>query len=147
MADRGTALALGYVLTLAIALVLVGGLFVAGGEFLEDERKQVVRQELEVIGQHLAANVEMADRLVQAGDDTSTVTLNRSFPERVTGTTYRVELVSGSDPTLRLNATDPEVSVEIEIDNTTSLRRSTATGGDVSVVYDPSTDELVIQNA
>lgn len=145
--ERASSLALGYVLALAIAMLLITGLLVAGGNLLDDGRKQVVRQELDVIGQQVAANVETADRLVEAGDDTSTVSINRSFPDRVAGTTYRVELVEDPEPTVRLNATDPEVSVEVEVDTTTAVDDSTALGGDVAVVYDSAADELVIRNA
>lgn len=146
MTDRGVSSAFGYVLTLAIATLLVSGLLVAGGDFVDDSRNNVVRQELEVIGQHTAANIEMADRLVVAGDNTSTVTLNQTFSQRVTGLTYQIELVEEEDPYLRLNATGQDISVLVNVDNTTAVGESYADGGEVAVVYDESEDELVIQN-
>jgi len=146
MTDRAVSTPLGYVLALAITTVLVSGLLVAGGNFVSDHREQVVRQELRVTGQHLAANVEAADRLVVAGDDVEAVEVNQSFPERVTGATYRVELDGGSDQQLVLNSTRPSVSVEIELDTTTDLADSSADGGDVAVVYDEANDELVVRN-
>lgn len=144
MTDRGVSSAFGYVLTLAIAAVLVSGLLIAGGNFVGDSRERVIRQELEVIGQHTASNIEMADRLVVAGDDTSTVTLNQTFSQRVTGETYQIELVEEEEPYLRLNTTNPDISVLVEIDNSTAVGESYADGGEVAVVYDD--DELVIQN-
>lgn len=146
MTDRGVSSAFGYVLTLAIATVLISGLLVAGGSFVGDSRERVIRQELEVIGQHVAANVEMADRMVVAGDDTATVTLSQTFSQRVTGVTYQIELVEEEDPYLRLNATNPDVSVLVKIDNSTAVRESYADGGEVAVVYDEGEDQLVIQN-
>lgn len=146
MTDRAVSIALGYTLTLAIAGLLTAGLLIAGTGFVEDTREEVVRQELEVVGQHLAGNVEAADRLVEAGDGTPTVAVNETFPRRVSGASYRVELVTADGGTLHLNATDPDVSVTVEIENTTAVGESTANGGEVVVVYDESADELVIRN-
>lgn len=145
--DRGVSKMIEYTLALAITASLVGGLLIAGGNFVDDRREQVVREELSVIGQHVASNVERADRLVQAGDTTTSVELNQSFPDRVTGSTYSVELVEDSGGYLRLTATRPDVSVTVEVDNSTALGSSEANGGDVSVVYKPGDDELVIQDA
>lgn len=147
--DRGVSKTIEYVLTLAITASLIGGLLVAGGNFVDDRREEVVRQELEVIGQHIASNVEEADRLVQAGGggSSTTVEVNQTFPNRVTGSTYSVELVEDSGGSLRLNATRPDVSVTVEIDNSTALDSSQADGGKVSVVYDSGDDELVIKDA
>jgi hypothetical protein len=146
MTDRGVSSAFGYVLTLAIATILVSGLLVAGGNFVGDSRESIIRQELEVIGQHVAANVEMADRMVVAGDDTATVTLSQTFSQQATGVTYRIELITDDDPHLRLNATDPDISVLVEVDNSTAVGESYADGGEVAVVYDEGEDQLVIQN-
>jgi hypothetical protein len=144
MTDRSTSTTLGYVLTLSMATVLVTGLFVAGGNFVGDRQTQVIRQELQVIGQHVAANVEMADRLAVAGDDVRAVQLNQSFPEQVAGASYRVDIVAQPEPYVRLNSTEPAVSVEVDIDNTTSLGASSASGGQITVRYDESNDRLVI---
>lgn len=146
MTDRGVSSAFGYVLTLAIATLLISGLLVAGGNFVGDSRETVIRQELEVIGQHVAANIEMADRMVVAGDDTSTVTLSQTFSQQATGVTYQIELITDEDPYLRLNATDPDISVLVEVDNSTAVGESYANGGEVAVVYDEGEDQLVIQN-
>lgn len=146
MTDRGASVAFGYVLSLAIAAMLVTGLLVAGGNFLDDTRQQVARQELDVVGQHVASNVEMADRLVEAGNDTTTVALEETFPEQVTGSPYRVSLVEDSGGQLHLNATDPSVSVAIRIDNTTAVRESHAGGGDVAVVYNATAEVLVLRD-
>ncbi len=146
MRDRGVSTVVGYVIALAISATLVGGLLIAGGNFVEDTREEVVRQELEVVGQRLAANVEAADRLVVAGEGTPSVAVNETVPRQATGTTYDLELTPADGGTLYLNATDPSVSVAIAVDNTTALGRSSADGGDVSVVYEAAADELVIRN-
>ncbi|MFC7028484.1 hypothetical protein ACFQH8_15745 [Halomicroarcula sp. GCM10025710] len=61
--DRAVSTALGYVLTLSIASLLVTGLIIAGSGFVEDRREQVVREELTVIGQQIGADLARADRL------------------------------------------------------------------------------------
>lgn len=66
MSDRGTSTTLSYVLTLSIATVLVGGLIVAGSTFVKDNREEVIRQELQVIGEHIASNIEQVDRYAVA---------------------------------------------------------------------------------
>jgi len=146
MTDRAVSITLGYTLTLAIAGLLTAGLLIAGTGFVEDTREDVVRQELEVVGQHVAGNVEAADRLVEAGEGTPTVTVNETFPTRVSGTSYDIELATADGGTLYLNATDPDISVTVEVDTTTAVGESTADGGEVAVVYDESADELVIRN-
>lgn len=147
MTDRAISVTLGYTLTLAVTGLLTAGLLIAGTGFVDDTREDVVRQELEVIGQHVAGNVEAADRLVEAGDDPSTVTVNETFPSRVAGTTYGIELDPGNGGQLHLSATDVDASVTVEVGTTTAVGDSSANGGEVAVVYDESADELVIRNA
>lgn len=144
--QRSTSTTLGYVLTLSIATLLVTGLLVAGGNFVGDNQSRVIRQELQVIGQHVAGSIEMADRLVVAGDDVRTVHLNQSFPQQVAGASYRIDIVAQPDPYVRLNSTQPDVSVEVDIDNTTSLGASSASTGRITVRYDQSDDEVVIDD-
>jgi hypothetical protein len=155
MRDRAVSVTLGYVLALAISTLLVTGLVVAGGGFVEDQREQVIQQELNVIGQHLASNLEKADRLASSGSGSSTVVaINQTFSSQVTGTTYNVGLVE-ADPTagepaqIELSSARPEVSTTV---NVTTLQAtvdgdSATNGGAISVQYDPSTDELVIDDA
>jgi len=92
MTDRAVSSTLNYVLSLGIMAVLVTGLLSAGGGFVEDRQEEVIRSELEVIGQQVASDVQRADRLVTAGDDNREVTLAQSLPERISGTGYRISL-------------------------------------------------------
>jgi len=153
MRDRAVSVTLGYVLALAISTLLVTGLVVAGGGFVEDQREQVIQQELNVIGQHLASNLEKADRLASSGSS-PVVAINQTFSSQVTGTTYNVGLVE-ADPTagepaqIELSSARPEVSTTV---NVTTLQAtvdgdSATNGGAISVQYDSSTDELVIDDA
>lgn len=145
---RAVSTTLGYVLMLAVASLLVVGLITAGGGFVGDQREQVIRGELEVLGQQLASDLMAADRMVEAGvSSPSDVRILQQRPDDVTGVPYRITLEEGSDPVLQLNTTQPSVGVTIELTNTTTLGQSSLTGGDVAIVYDPAEDELVIERA
>ncbi len=144
---RGVSTTLAYVLMFAIATILVGGLLISGGNFVEDQREQVIRTELGVVGQQLAADLAGADRLVAASDGTPTVNISRQRPASVAGSGYRVKLVAQSDPYLRLTSSRPDVSVTVGLSNRTALGNSTVWGGSVEIVYDRTTDRLVIEDA
>lgn len=147
MNDRAVSSALNYVLSISIAAVLVTGLLFAGGNFVDDRREQVIRGELEVIGQQVASDIQRADRLVQAGHEPTgtAVRLDQRLPERVTGSTYTIVL-DGTAKRLTLKSTQPSVTVTVEVRTEIGLRDSSAGGGTVSVVVDESADELEVGN-
>jgi len=152
MTERGTSTALSYVLTLSIATLLVSGLLFAGSTFVEDSREQVIRQELQVIGEHLASNVEQVERYADAPETVHEASLEQPFPSRVTGTTYDAILRgNGGDPTLTLRATDPAVTVEIGLGSDVPITGETfADGGTIATSCEVSggtCDRIVIENA
>ena len=102
--ERAASITLNYVLAIAISAVLVTGLLIAGGNFVEGEQESVVRNELSVVGQRLAADVERVDRMVAAGDGITTARLNRSLPTAAVGERYDVELDASTEPELVLTA-------------------------------------------
>ena len=144
---RAVSTTLGYVLALAIATLLITGLIIAGGSYVDTQREQVIRDELTVVGQQLAADIERADRLVRAGDTDSsmTVRVNRTFSNRVTGESYQVTLVPG-DQTLVLNTTTPDVTVRVGLTNETALGASATRGGVVQIRYDEADDHLEVRD-
>lgn len=145
---RGTSITLSYVLMFGMSTILVTGLVIAGGGFVENQREQVIRQEMTVIGNQLAGNIEQADRLTLASDENDPVVyINETFQQDVTGSTYDVELVDGSPPQLVLNSTRPAVSVRVNVTVRTDVADSQADGGEISAVYDDSQDALVIRSA
>lgn len=151
MTDRGTSTTLSYVLTLAIAAVLVTGLITAGGSFVEDRREQVIREELRVIGEHVAGNLEAVDRYATASDDLNEAQINQTLPRQVTGARYEVRLQPNSgDPHLWLNTSRPEVSVQVNVTAQNDVTSETvADGGRITVACTVSSgdcDELEIRN-
>lgn len=148
MTDRAVTTTLEYALSLAMATVVITGLLVAGGDFVEDRRDQVVRTELRVIGQQIASDVQRADRLARAGTGADRLRLNASYPDRVAGIGYSVAVipdaksgVSGKQRQLELTASEGNITVEIEMHVESSLATTSFTGGDVALRFDgPGTD-------
>lgn len=142
--ERAVSTTLSYVLTLAIATLLITGLIIAGGTYVDSQREQVIRDELTVTGQQIASDIERADRMVRAGDSVATVRTNQSFSNTVTGTPYRVTLDDSADAVV-LNATNPDVTVRVALAVETDLADDNSVlGGDLQVRYTGS--ELEVDN-
>lgn len=133
MNDRAVSTALNYVLSLAIATILITGLIIGGGDFVEDRQEQVIRSELQVIGQQVAADVDRADRLLTAGDGTTEVSVSQSLPRELAGSSYHIELDPGSPGQVVLRSSSPEVTVGIRVETQSTLQSSVASGGTVVV--------------
>ena len=143
---RGLSTALGYVLTLGITVILVSGLLVAGGNFVDDQREEVVRTELEIVGEQVATHVNAADRLNESGVGETNVTIEQRFPPSVVGSAYRINLEE-DDQRLRLKTTNPSVEVTVPLASTTTIADSSASGGQIVVEYDRGQDAVVIDSA
>lgn len=133
--ERAVSVTLGYVLTLGIVTLLLTGLLVASGEFVADQRENVVRDELRVVGQQVAHDLGAADRLVRASEGSPEVSVGRSLPPEVAGSSYAVTLAPGTPATLVLRSSNPVVTVEVLVRVETAVESSSATGGRVAVVY------------
>lgn len=144
--DRAVSTTLGYVLSLGIASLLITGLMLAGGGFVENQREQVIRSELEVVGETLIADVEGADRLASAVD--GDVRVKSTLPRRVGSSAYTIDITD--EPTsgvyeVTLSAAAVDVSVSLRLVTSTDLATSGVDGGELVVVYDPAADELEVQ--
>lgn len=145
MRDRAVSTALNYVLVLAIVAVLVSGLFVGMGGFLEDRRAGAVHTELSVVGNRLATDLGTAERLVQMGDARA-VRVSVDLPARVSGTDYAVEVarIAPEQYRLVLRAPTTDVSTAVRLRSQVRLRPTTVEGGDLQIVYDTATDRLEV---
>lgn len=144
--DRGVSTILGYTLNLAVATILVTGLLVAAGGYVEGQQERAIRTELDVIGSRVAGDIGAADRLVRTGGDT-TVELEVSTPTRTTGVTYTIDVNTTGSNTITLSTTDPAVSVTVPFRTNTPVESDSVSGGTFTLRYDPSTGTLVIENA
>lgn len=151
VSNRAVSTPLGYVLTLAITTVLVSGLLIGMGGFVGDQRERVVRSELEVVGEQVAADVSAVDRLVVAGGADKAARASFRLPARVGGTGYTVEL-SDPDPTdaaaaVVLRSADPEVTVTVPFGNRTAvLVDSPIRGGNLVITYDGAEERLEVRS-
>ncbi len=145
--DRGVSTALGYVLTLAVASMVVVGLLAAAGGFVGDQRERAVRTEFDVLGQRVASDLATVDRLARSGDDAS-VTVESELPRTVAGTQYRVQVVGdASGATVILRSSQPDVTVRVPVTNRTAVAPANVTGGPLELAYDRSRDEVVVSGA
>ena len=144
---RGVSPVFGYVLTLGISTLLVSGLIIAAGGFVDTQRELTSRSELRVIGQQVSGDIAAADRLVRSGGGTRTE-ITRQIPERAVGSEYIIAVrTNGSGPTpayLELQTDQPEVTVEVGIANETDLAGSEVGGGEIVVRYDRSAGHLEV---
>lgn len=152
MTDRAVSTVVNYVAALGVMSVLVTGLVMAGGDYVQDQRQQTARAELEVIGQKVSGDLSAAARLARAGD-TRSVVIERQFPETVSGQSYTIELTStgSGEPQLRLQTDSPTVLVAVPVALTedgsspVGFASATISGGNVEIVYDSSTDTVTIR--
>ena len=144
--ERAASTALGYVLTLGISAVLITGLIVGGGSYLEDERARVTTEELQVHGERLAGAVGDADRLASAAASGGRAGVRIRLPDRVAGSRYAVTVVDRgvtaggrNRSALVLRADDAGVSVRIPIVTEVDLAAvGPLSGGELHVGWEGS---------
>jgi PKD repeat protein len=130
--DRAVSVAVSYVLALGITAILISGLLVASTDYLEDERQRATIQELDGLGNRLAAAFTDADRLSRSGGATS-LTVER--PSRIAGSDYTVEIRRGpicATPSeadcLHLQTATDNVSITIPLANRSQVALSRGDG-------------------
>jgi len=144
--DRAVSTTIGYALTLGVASLLITGLLIAGGGFLQNQREVTTETELEVIGEQVSADISSADRL--SASDADEVNITRSLPDSVTGSQYVISVRTSPQTHLELRSADPEVTVRVDVAvHETSLAATDIDGGNIQVSYNRTSDELVLRNA
>jgi len=144
--SRGVSTALGYVLNLGVATLLVTILLLSAGTLVEDQRDRAADTELEVVGERVAADLAAADRLARTNNPT-TVRVGADVPVRVAGSYYTVSVNESGNDQVVLHADQPDVEVVVPFDARTEVRASTVNGGELAVVYEPGNDTLVVTDA
>ncbi len=145
MTDRAVSVTVNYVLTLAITALLLSGLLVAAGGLVESQSERAIRSELDVLGQHLAADIESADRLATVAEgESAEVRIGTSLPARVAGRSYRIAV---GENELTLRTTDPEVSVTVPFRTTNEVEERTIRGGDLRTEWSDDSGTLEVERA
>ncbi len=143
--DRGVSFTLGYVLTVAIALVLVSGVLFTVGEVVKDERDETVRGEASVVGDQTAAALMAADRLA-GRDDRSNVSIALELPDRLADQAYTVSLrTSGGDTFVVVRTRSPTVVVSTPLTTRMPVTEATVSGPRVRAVYRGADGSLTLR--
>lgn len=159
--ERAVSTAVGYVLALAITSLLISGLLLAGGTFIEQKREQVASDELTVLGGRVAGGVVDTDRLAGASDSDALVFVRVSLPDETTGVTYAITVTNETDPAARpeqpfrynivLRASSINVRERVPVRTHHEMITDSTIGGDIVVAYiDADSDgkrEIVIRKA
>ena len=146
--DRGLSPVVGYILTFGVTAILVGGLLIAAGTFVDDHRHNTAEAELQVLGQQLSADIAAADRLTRT-DGTAETNVHRSLPNRVVGAHYTITIREDGDgptnPYLELEAPDLDIAVTVGLTSVGEVEPVSIDSGDIVVEY--RDEKLVIRNA
>ncbi|WP_143416408.1 hypothetical protein ABSL23_09075 [Halobacterium sp. NMX12-1] len=142
--DRGVSTALGYVLNIGVAAILVTMLLFSAGSLVETQRDRAVETELRVVGDRVAADLAAADTLARASDGGS-VRYAVEAPPRVAGVAYDVRVNESGNDTVVLDADRSDVTVTVEFQTETPVENATVSGGDFAVGYDG--DQLEVEDA
>lgn len=146
--ERGVSFTVSYVLTIAVAVLLVGGIILAAGQTVKTQQESIVRDAATVTGDQTAAAVMAVDRLVRASNETNetNVTTVLALPETLANQPYTVSLnATGGEGVVVVEANFPSVVVRTSFVVETPMRNTTVVGGAIRVVYRRSTDELTLE--
>ena len=152
-ADRAVSITVNYVIVLAISAVLISGLLVGAGGYVQDQRTSVIREELTVVAEQLAAGIDGADRLARADARSRSVRVGVTLPERVAGESYRVQVAEAPNGTdqparheLRLESASSGVSVTLTVSTLVNIDEGSVRGGWVVVRLDSTESALVLSD-
>jgi FlaG/FlaF family flagellin (archaellin) len=150
--DRAVSPVFGYALTLSISTLLITGLLVAASGYVESQSRLTAENELNVVGQQVAADLAAADRLSRTdGANPDTLSITRAVPDRIVGSAYRIHLLNDTEgptqPYLELRAVDPDVTVTVGVPlaPASSVEESSVGGGRFAVEINADGD-LVIRD-
>lgn len=140
--SRGVSTTVGYVLNLAVALVLVTTLLTAAGSFVEDQRQRATQDELTVVGERVVAGLTTAQRLADRGD---AVRISLDLPRTVAGNPYQVH-VDAANQRLVLSTDRNAFAVQTAYPAVVSVAETTVNGGDI-VIRLTDSGSLEVENA
>ncbi|GGL58733.1 DUF7266 family protein [Halocalculus aciditolerans] len=134
---RAVSTTVGYVLNLAVALLLVTGLLTAAGTFVEDQRQLATQDELGVVGERFTAGLATADRLATTGDSGH---VDLRLPTTVAGHPYQIRVFANHTVVLATDTAD--ISVTTTYPDAIDGLSGTVDGGTVRISFDASGVEV-----
>ncbi|ADJ15564.1 DUF7266 family protein [Halalkalicoccus jeotgali] len=152
MSDRGVSVTVNYVLTLAITALLLSGLFVAAGSLMQSQSERAIQNQLDVLGERLAADLASADRLAQSAEgEAASVRLTVALPRRVAGAGYAIEIAPDPESEhveLTLTTSDPAVESTTRVATAHDVTvPSRLRGGDLRIEYASGSERLEVTSA
>lgn len=152
---RGAASQVVQVLTAGITALLISGLVLGAGTYLEGQQERATQEELNVVGERLAT--ELSEIIAAADSGTDRINLTVNHVDDIAGEQYLVELTSdggvcgqqpGTTPPscllLRVPSNDVQVVVGLNIPDS-KIDGTTIVGGAVRIVYEGPADEITIE--
>jgi hypothetical protein len=147
--ERGVTVPINYLLLVGIVALLSAGLLASTSTFVETQQERAIESELQVIGNRMASDIGGVDRLAGTVEVPGSVEAEIDLPMQVAGSAYRIgiESVGGDRYRIILTSVEPDVSVSVPVRSRTVINAGGLDGGDLTVSYDSSSDELVVENA
>ena len=143
--DRGASIPLTHALSLGITALLVAGLLLGAGQFLDRQSERVSEKGTADVSESVANELIRADRLAASGED-SDFDSRISFPARISGSEYDIAITEGptsSTAVVYTNATTASHRVRVQLE--TDVCGQSVNGGPVQIVYDDAEDCLTIR--
>lgn len=143
MDDRALSVAVNYTTSLIIVTMLMTGLLMAGGDFLDQQQEATIDAEFQVIGNRVASDLGTADRLVAATTGTSedTVRLTTELPESTAGSQYTITINSSTSTgdvwnvAIHMNATSATIIRTVRLKTQTRVLNTSTNGGNFEITY------------
>ncbi|QLG62799.1 DUF7266 family protein [Halorarum salinum] len=139
--DRAVSVTVNYVIALALSAILVSGLLVAGGTFLENRQESVTREEFDVLGEQLATGIAETDSMAATGADELRVAVQ--LPGSVAESGYLIRVSENAPPTdqpgeyvLTFSSPVSDVSRNVTVRTQVPMAETQVAGGTVVVVLD-----------
>lgn len=146
--DRAVAISIEHAVGLLV-LVILAAAFIQGMTDIHDTREEATtNQELRRIADAVAEGLVTVDSLVVrgnrhdsvAGRDTTRALTQVDLPPYIGGATYSVSI----NATGHILVTSNGETVHRDVDLATPVKATGVGGGDVTIVYNPSTNELEV---
>lgn len=94
--ERGVSVTVSHALSIGITTILLSGLLVGAGAFVESNEQRVADNQLSEIGHSVASQVTTLDQLNATGEDVET-TVDLQYPRAIAGSSsYTIELTEDS---------------------------------------------------
>lgn len=144
--DRGSAEAVGTILSLATLLIFAGLAIPALG-VVTDAAAIAQQQQLEFHGQRLSSELQTVDQLVRSSDSSGPIARYVSFPDHIGNERYTITVTTDreADQSIILRSNSQSLSARVLFVSETPVRNSTFSGGDVQIIRADESTEIVVR--